>query len=51
MELLKEERKKDISLSTQEDEFDNENESIDLTEETLYDSFRDRFQSDYEDDF
>jgi len=49
MELLKEEEQKNVSLSTQENEYDNK--SIDLSKENLYDSFRDRFTSDYEDDF
>jgi len=51
MELLKDENQKNVSLSTQENECDNENETIDLSEENLYDSFKDRFKSDYEDDF
>jgi len=51
MELLKEEIQKDVSLSTKEDVVETEINSRDLDEESLYDSFRDRFKIDYEDDF
>jgi len=51
MKPLKDENKKNVSLSTQENECNDENKSIDLNEESLYDSFKDRFKSDYKDDF
>jgi len=51
MELLKEETQKDVRVSRDDIRLDNESEATEIDRSILYDSFRDRFNLDYEDDF
>jgi len=49
MELLQEEAQKDVYVSNENNEI--KSEAIDSDDAKLYDSFRDRFNIDYEDNF